>query len=308
MMISELIPASGVTLGLLIAMLAFRVNLTLSESKRVNSLGSMVLHYRKVNQPFWVRFKNMALGTNKPKKNTKGSGKKAKATTAAKAWETLNRADHPFKIKGKEFTTFKNMSPAIFSVLLGLVGLTLYDFTSAILFAIIGGAFGIALPSLLIVVLYKKYQNDITTELSEIMTYIVELRQSGKNIPDSIRGSLFSTRQINFILERLLQDIAIKGSKTALAKFSNETDIKELKDFADILLQSLNIDNTNMEEFMLSRSRDIDYLEGLKKQRQFKNRKMLVEALTTIPFVMIPVILLAPLLIQANQSLSLVNF
>lgn len=303
MVISELVPATGVTIGLLIATIAFRMNLSRSESKRVNSLGSMVLHYRKKNQPFWVRIKNSLVGINKLKNNTK-----KKATKASKALEILNRPDHPFKIKGKDFATFKNMSPIIFSVLFGLTGLTLYNITSGILLTLIGIAFGATLPSVLIVLLHKKYQNDITTELSEIMTYIVELRQSGKNIPDSIRGSLFSTRTINYVLERLLQDIAIKGSKIALAKFSNETDIKELKDFADILIQSLNIDNTNMEEFMLSRSRDIDYLESLKRQREFKNRKMLVEALTTVPFVMIPIIILAPLLMQANQSLNLVNF
>lgn len=301
MISTQLVFAIGLTLGLVIVILSIFVNISPSEAKRINSINKSMLQYRKTKQSLRSKIKDIFSGKLQSKSQDKKPHRKTLFQTAL---EIMERPDRPLRIGAKEFNTFRKINPFIFGITFGLAGFHNMQISTSLTLLLIGLIFGMLVPNIMLYFLYQQYQHSLVVELSEIMTYIVELRQGGQTIYDSIKGAMFSTQKLNPYLERLLQNIAIQGPKLALAAFGNETDIKEFKYFADILIQSINIDDTNMENFLLSKSKDIEYLEGLKKKRQFKNRKMLVEVITTIPFIMIPIIILIPLLLSANQNIS----
>jgi hypothetical protein len=104
------------------------------------------------------------------------------------------------------------------------------------------------------------------------MAYIVDLRKAGQTIADSIRGALFATNKLRPHLEKLLQDMSITGPKPALAKLSKETDIDELKNLADILMQSITIDSSNMVALYGQPVRDIEYIEDKRKKALQKQK------------------------------------
>ncbi|NBJ16983.1 MAG: hypothetical protein FNP40_15790 [Dehalobacter sp. 4CP] len=293
-----LICSMGISLGLMLLLAAFFIKTNRRESKRINSLGTTALSYRQAQEPALEKLR---------KKTAKYISKLLSKTPRQ------NRSENMLEILKQpgampmgyaEFRTFQKLSPLIFAILFGFAGFSTKDLLMAIGLICTGFFVGSIAPTAILAYFYNQYQNALINELSDIMAYIVDLRKAGETIVDSIRGALFATNKLRPHLEKLLQDMSITGPKPALAKLSKETDIDELKNLADILMQSITIDSSNMVAYMASRSRDIEYIEGLKEIRRYKNKKMLVEALTAIPFIMIPVVILVPLLYQANQSLG----
>ncbi|AFV01063.1 MULTISPECIES: hypothetical protein [unclassified Dehalobacter] len=294
-----LICSIGISLGLMLLFAAFFIRTNRKESKRINSIHTTVLSYRQTQESSLEKLRKKTANYI-----TKLLSKKPGHNRSENMLEILKQPGKPMPIGYAEYMTFKKLSPFIFAILFGFAGFSTKDFLMIIGLICIGFFVGIIAPTAILSYFYNQYKNDLINELSEIMTYIVDLRKAGQTIPDSIRGALFATNKLRPLLEKLLQDMSITGPKQALAKLSKETDIEELKNLADILMQSITIDSSNMVAYLASRSRDIDYIEGLKEIRRYKNKKMLVEALTAIPFIMIPIIILVPLLYQANQSLG----
>lgn len=287
----------GVSLGLFVLFISFFIRNSKKELKRINSISSTVITYRPTKESSLTRTKKYFL----KKRETENKHKNNKTDLIL---EILKQPGKPLSLGYKDFKMFKGISPFLFSGLFSFAGLASQNILILVFLVIVGFFAGIMAPTILLLSLYAQYKEELTNELSEAMTYIVDLRKAGHSITDSIKGSLFATNRLKPHLEKLLQEISMQGPRIALAKLSKETDIEEFRNFADILMQSITIDNTNMVVYMESRSKDIDYIEGLKEVSRFKKRKMIVEALTTIPFVMIPIIILVPLLLQANQNLS----
>ncbi|EQB19881.1 hypothetical protein UNSWDHB_2817 [Dehalobacter sp. UNSWDHB] len=294
-----LICSIGISLGLMLLFAAFFIRTNRKESKRINSIHTTVLSYRQTQESSLEKLRKKTANYI-----SKLLSKKPGHNRSAYMLEILKQPGKPMPIGYTEYKTIKNLSPFIFAVLFGFAGFSVKDLLMATGLICTGFFVGIIAPTAILTYFYNQYKNDLINELSEIMTYIVDLRKAGQTIPDSIRGALFATNKLRPHLEKLLQDMSITGPKPALAKLSKETDIDELKNLADILMQSITIDSSNMVAYLASRSRDIEYIEGLKEIRRYKNKKMLVEVLTAIPFIMIPVIILVPLLYQANQSLG----
>jgi Flp pilus assembly protein TadB len=294
-----LICSIGISLGLLLLFAAFFIRTNRKESERINSIRTTVLSYRQEQDSSLEKFRKKISNYI-----TKLLSQRSRNNRSANMLEILKQPEKPMPIGYAEYTTFKSLSPFIFAILFGFAGFSTKDFLLAVGLISAGFLVGIIAPTAILSYFYNQYKNDLINELSEIMIYIVDLRKAGQTIPDSIRGALFATNKLRPHLEKLLQAMSIIGPKQALAKLSKETDIDELKNLADILMQSITIDSSNMVAYMASRSRDIDYIEGLKEIRRYKNKKMLIEALTTIPFIMIPIIIIVPLLYQANQSLG----
>lgn len=291
----------GISAGLIIVFLTFFFKTNIKSAKRITTISSTVLAYRETHDSLWNKFQKKTKVLLFKVKNKKP---KARANKTDNILEVLKQPGNPLSIGYKEYKTIKDVSPFIFAILLGFSGITSRNFILIIWLAFIGFFVGLIIPKAVLLYLYRKYKDDLTNELSEAMTYIIDFRKAGQTITDSIKGAIFSTNKLKPQLEKLLQDISISGPRIALAKLSKETDVEEFKNFADILMQSITIDSTNMVAYMASRASDIDYIEGLKEVRRYKNKKMVLEALTTIPFIMIPLIILVPLLMQANQSLS----
>lgn len=289
----------GISLGLILLFAAFYTKTNSKESKRINTLRTTVLSYSQTQDTALEKLRKKTANYI-----TKLLSKTPRHNRSAYMLEILKQPEKSMPIGYAEYKTFKNLSPLIFAILFGLAGFSTKDLLMAIGLICTGFFVGSIVPTAILMYFYNQYKNDLINELSEIMTYIVDLRKAGQTIPDSIRGALFATNKLRPHLEKLLQDMSITGPKPALAKLSKETDIDELKNLADILMQSITIDSSNMVAYLASRSRDIEYIEGLKEIRRYKNKKMLVEALTAVPFIMIPVIILVPLLYQANQSLG----
>ncbi|MDJ0306762.1 hypothetical protein [Dehalobacter sp.] len=293
-----LICSIGISLGLMLLLAAFFIKTNRRESKKIKSLGTTELSYRQAQEPALEKLlKKTAKYISKLLSKTPRQNRSENMLEILKQPGTM-------PVGYAEFRTFKKLSPVIFAILFGFAGFSTKDLLMAIGLICTGFFVGSIAPTAMLSYFYNQYKNTLINELSEIMAYIVDLRKAGQTIADSIRGALFATNKLRPHLEKLLQDMSITGPKPALAKLSKETDINELKNLADILMQSITIDSSNMVAYMASRSRDIEYIEGLKEIRRYKNKKMLVEALTAIPFIMIPVIILVPLLYQANQSLG----
>ncbi|RJE47899.1 hypothetical protein A7K50_01245 [Dehalobacter sp. MCB1] len=289
--------ALGVSMGLFVLFISFFIRNSRKEFKRINSISSTVITYRQTKDSFLTKIKKYF----SKQRETKNRHKNNKTDLIL---EILKQPGKPLSLGYKDFKTLKGISPFLFTVLFGFAGLASQNILILGFLIAVGFFTGITAPTILLLYLYAQYKEELTNELSEAMTYIVDLRKAGHSITDSIKGSLFATNRLKPHLEKLLQEISLQGPRIALAKLSKETDIEEFRNFADILLQSITIDNTHMVAYMESRSKDIDYIEGLKEMSRYKKRKMIVEALTTIPFIMIPIIILVPLLLQANQNLS----
>lgn len=294
----HLICSIGISLGLMLLLAAFFIKTNRRESKRINSLGIIELSYRQAQDTALEKLRKKTA-----KYISKLLNKTPRQNCSAYMLEILKQPG-AMPMGYAEYRIFKTLSPFIFAILFGFAGFSTKDLLMAIGLICAGFFVGIIAPTAMLAYFYNQYKNALVNELSEIMTYIVDLRKAGQTITDSIRGALFATNKLRPHLEKLLQDMSITGPKPALAKLSKETDIDELKNLADILMQSITIDSSNMVAYMASRSRDIEYIEGLKEIRRYKNKKMLVEVFTAIPFIMIPVIILVPLLYQANQSLG----